>query len=803
MKRIAAWLLTKLLRHFLGLPSVFTLRSPQRVERPRLRPQMMVLEERLPPGDVLGGVVMGTQGMGLRHDPLVNAASPATGLTDGVLTTSLAFDRLSGAAFVAARYAEARDVDRPTSKTARPEEGSLDPRGSRRDELASEALTDAPVWGAGDHRSEHDQLQAFWSTVQSPPQKGADSGLLYPGDAGSSAADIHYPSQPTLDLRSKDDPSHQAIDTSVGATVAGTGGGSSPVAPGVSASTDEDTPVAVDVLAYAYDPDEDPLTISVAAGPSSGTAAVDDRGTPSNPNDDLITYTPNPNFHGTDSFSYRVDDGHGHTATGTVNLTVNSVNDAYLFPPYDQLSAEGEEVSVQMETPRRVASTLTFSATGLPSGLSINSSSGLITGTPPYTAAGLYHVTVTASGAGDTDSKSFDWTVADTNRLTRPDDQAGCVGQPASEFDEKKGPGGPPGGGPYIYGATGLPPSLAINPTTGAISGTLTGPAGVYTVTMTLTGDGATDTQTFTWTVFDAPGPHLVIAINNTLRPDDDITVVDPVLPVPARVRLVCAPPGMHHVTISVVPASRASLDNSAFDLASGGSANLTITPLQVSAEEDDVFLQAKANGQDAGGKKMTNAFIDIPKNVRAPNTPTGMLDRIPPRVTTEFDITVAPKLNVKELKLHIVGGAAAGRAYFSAGGTDTSSITVKESQRIRIRGGNQTQPAKKEPPSYQQLRLVATADQVTVNKSGWFSVAAIPYAVNMKDAIALAGANIGAAGGKYELHWGAHYTVTYKSDSKEIEDLNLVRIMERVQVKSLIGAATKILKSEEGLVAQ
>ncbi|WP_338016066.1 Ig-like domain-containing protein [Meridianimarinicoccus roseus] len=94
------------------------------------------------------------------------------------------------------------------------------------------------------------------------------------------------------------------------------------------ASTDEDTPVSIDVLDNDSDPDVQDLTITIDTGPANGTAVVDDNGTPGDLTDDTITYTPDADFNGTDSFTYQVDDGDGGTATATVEVTVNAVNDA-------------------------------------------------------------------------------------------------------------------------------------------------------------------------------------------------------------------------------------------------------------------------------------------------------------------------------------------------------------------------------------------------------------------------------------------------------------------------------------------
>lgn len=102
---------------------------------------------------------------------------------------------------------------------------------------------------------------------------------------------------------------------------------SPPVAGDDTATTNEDTPVNINVLANDSDPDNDPLTLSIATNPTNGSVVVNNNNTPGNPADDFIAYTPKANYNGSDSFTYQVNDGKGGTDTAKVNLTINSVND--------------------------------------------------------------------------------------------------------------------------------------------------------------------------------------------------------------------------------------------------------------------------------------------------------------------------------------------------------------------------------------------------------------------------------------------------------------------------------------------
>jgi Putative Ig domain len=123
---------------------------------------------------------------------------------------------------------------------------------------------------------------------------------------------------------------------------------------------------------------------------------------------------------GTCSPSYLCTSGSGYdgpTGLGTPNGTTafgggsTGGNTVTVTNPGNQTSTVGTAASLQIHASDSASGqTLTYSASGLPAGLSINSSSGLISGTP--TTAGTSNVTVTATDTtGASGSASFTWTV--------------------------------------------------------------------------------------------------------------------------------------------------------------------------------------------------------------------------------------------------------------------------------------------------------------------------------------------------------------------------------------------------------
>jgi hypothetical protein len=116
-----------------------------------------------------------------------------------------------------------------------------------------------------------------------------------------------------------------------------------PVANDDSATTDEDVPVTIDVLANDNDVDGnlDAATVQVASPPSHGSASVDSA-------TGRVTYTPTANFSGPDGFTYTVKDNDGASSnTANVAITVNSIND--LPVAQDDSATTNEDVAVTID----------------------------------------------------------------------------------------------------------------------------------------------------------------------------------------------------------------------------------------------------------------------------------------------------------------------------------------------------------------------------------------------------------------------------------------------------------------------
>ncbi|MFJ9074830.1 putative Ig domain-containing protein [Streptomyces sp. NPDC102278] len=146
------------------------------------------------------------------------------------------------------------------------------------------------------------------------------------------------------------------------------------------------------------------------------------------------------------------------------------------------------------------AAPYTWTAGGLPAGLTIAATTGTVTGAP--TTAGTSNVTVTATDtAGRKASASFTWTVTAVGGgapvLRNPGNQIAYVNKPVSLPIQATG-----GTRPYRWTADGLPAGLSLDTATGTVTGAPT-TWGMRTSRIALTdAAGRTATTDITWNVY-------------------------------------------------------------------------------------------------------------------------------------------------------------------------------------------------------------------------------------------------------------------------------------------------------------
>ncbi|MEZ4629609.1 MAG: putative Ig domain-containing protein [Deinococcales bacterium] len=269
----------------------------------------------------------------------------------------------------------------------------------------------------------------------------------------------------------------------------------------------------------------------------------------------------------------------------TITQPVN--NPPLLSKPANQTSASGTSANLTLSASDPDGDALSFSATGLPTGLTISATSGVISGTITASAA-TYNVTATVRDSKNASAQtSFTWTVtAPVNNppvVTKPANQTSVSGTAASLAISASDPDGDA----INFSVTGLPTGLSINATSGLISGTVTASAGTYTVTITVKDSKNASVQTnFTWTVTAANNPPIITkpanqttvsgtAVNLAMTasdPDgDSISFSSSTLPTGLSINAtsglisgtITAAAGTYNVTVSVKDSKNASAQTS------------------------------------------------------------------------------------------------------------------------------------------------------------------------------------------------------------------------------------------------
>ena len=271
-----------------------------------------------------------------------------------------------------------------------------------------------------------------------------------------------------------------------------------PVANAQAVTTAEDTAKAITLT--GLDVEGSALTYGVVTNPAHGTLS----GTAPN-----LTYTPAANYNGSDSFTFKVNDGTVDSAAATVSITVSAVNDPPVANAQAMTTAEDTAKAITLTGSDVEGNPLTYSVV-------TNPAHGTLCGTAPnltYTPAANYNgsdsftfkvydgtVDSAAATVSITVSTVNDPPVANAQAMTTAEDTAKAITLSGSDVE----------GNPLTY-------SVVTNPAHGTLSGTA--PNLTYTPATNYNGS-----DSFTFKVNDGTVDSAVAAINitvtrSTMRP--------------------------------------------------------------------------------------------------------------------------------------------------------------------------------------------------------------------------------------------------------------------------------------------
>jgi hypothetical protein len=193
---------------------------------------------------------------------------------------------------------------------------------------------------------------------------------------------------------------------------------STPTVQSIAVSTQLNAAKTITLLGADSDIPTQTLTYAISTNPTNGTLG--------SISGNQVTYTPNENYTGSDTFTYTVSDGVVSSSEGTVTITTGNDTPA-LGEVSNQTVAEGSLLSFTVTASDQNEDPLTFSLSGdVPAGATINPSTGEFSWVPTEEQGGTsYTFSIQVTDGNATDSKSITITVTEGNTSPVADDFTG------------------------------------------------------------------------------------------------------------------------------------------------------------------------------------------------------------------------------------------------------------------------------------------------------------------------------------------------------------------------------------------
>jgi hypothetical protein len=269
-----------------------------------------------------------------------------------------------------------------------------------------------------------------------------------------------------------------------------------PVAADQAVTTNEDTPVAITL--GASDADGSALTYTIVTGPANGTLS----GTAPN-----LSYTPNVNFSGADSFTFSVNDGSTESSVATVSITFTEVNDIPVATDQAVTTNEDTPVAITLGASDADGAAPTYTIVSGPTNGTLSGTAPNLTYTPAANFSGADSFTFSVNdGSADSNVATVSLTVSQVNDAPGANSQAITINEDTARTITLTGTD--------AEGAT-----LAFQIATPPAHGTLTGTAPNLTYTPAANYNGS---DSFSFTTNDGSATSAAATVSITIAGVND-----------------------------------------------------------------------------------------------------------------------------------------------------------------------------------------------------------------------------------------------------------------------------------------